>query len=130
MKHDYSDMALDKDGIPILTDLVPEEKMESAPVDRQPTPPPPPPPIRSPEDIARELLNSGMVQQQLDQMASELAQDVRLQIEQTLAEAVDEAVKRTLDKHTDIASQHIRRQLDTALPVLIARALLDAELHN
>lgn len=130
MKRDYSDLALDKDGIPILTDLVPEEKMESAPVDRQPAPPPPPPPIRSPEDIARELLSSGMVQQQLDQMASDLARDVRLQIEQTLAEAVDEAVKRTMDKHTDIASQHIRRQLDTALPVLIARALLDSELHS
>ncbi len=130
MKHDYSDLALDKDGIPILTDLVPEEKMESASLDTQPAPPPPPPPIRSPEDIARELLNSGMVQQQLDQMARDLAHDVRLQIEQTLAEAIDEAVKRTMDKHTDITSQHIRRQLDTALPVLIARALLDSELHT
>ena len=130
MKHDYSDLALDKDGIPILTDLVPEEEMESAPVDRTPAPPPPPPPMHSPEDIARGLLDSEMVQQQLNQMASELAQDVRLQIEQTLAEAVDEAVRKTMDKHTDIASQHIRRQQDTALPVLIARALLDAELHN
>ena len=66
MKHDYSDLALDKDGIPILTDLVPEEEMESASQDRPPAPPPPPPPIRSPEDIARELLNSEMVQQQLE----------------------------------------------------------------
>jgi len=130
MKHDYSDLALDKDGIPILTDLVPEEELESVSLDRQPAPPPPPPPIRSPDDIARELLNSEMVQQQLDQMASELAHDVRLQIEQTLAEAIDEAVKKTMDKHTDISSQLIRRQLDTALPVLIARALLDSELHT
>jgi hypothetical protein len=129
MKHDYSDLALDADGIPILTDLVPEKEMEGAPLKRQPAPPPPPPPIRSPEDIVRELLNSNMVRQQLDQMASELAYDVRLQIEQTLAEAVDDAVRTTMDKYTDITSQHIRRQLDTTLPMLIARALLDSELH-
>lgn len=129
MKHDYSDLALDEDGIPILTDLVPEKEMEGAPLYRQPAPPPPPPPIRSPEDIARELLNSNMVQSQLDQMASELAYDVRLQIEQTLAEAVDDAVRTTMDKYTDITSQHIRQQLASTLPMLIARALLDSELH-
>jgi hypothetical protein len=127
MKHNYSDLALDKDGIPILTDLVPEDKLENASRDNAAPPPPPPPPIFTPEDIARKLLSSDMVQQQLDQIANDLAHDMRLRIEQTLAESIDQAINRTLDNHTAHTAENIRQELILALPRLMARALEDAD---
>ena len=129
MNRDYPDLALDKDGVPILTDLVPDEAPdESPPPAGFAPPPPPPPPVLSASDIAREFLDSETVRQELDQMASDLARDVRLLIEQTLAEAIDEAINRSLERHNTRATEHIRKQLDAALPRLIARALQDSDL--
>ena len=128
MNRDYPDLALDKDGIPILTDLVPDEAPDKSPTAGVAPPPPPPPPVLSANDIAREFLNSETVRQELDQMASDLARDVHLLIEQTLAETIDEAINRSLERHNNRATEHIRKQLDAALPRLIARALQDSDL--
>lgn len=128
MNRDHTDLALDKDGIPILTDLVPDKSPDSSPQAGVAPPPPPPLPVLSPDDIARELLDSETVRQELDQMANDLARDVRLLIEQTLAEAIDEAINRSLERHNTRATEHIRKQLDASLPRLIARALQDSDL--
>jgi len=130
MKHDYTDLALDKDGIPILTDLVPDEEQETAAQGTAVPPPPPPSPVVSPADIARELLESETVRQQLDEMAGNLASDMRLQMEQTLAEAIDKAIDSALERYSSNAREHIREQLTGALPWLIARALQDTDLQG
>ena len=77
MKHDYTDLALDKDGIPILTDLVPDEEAETAAQDTAVPPPPPPSPVVSPADIARQLLESETVRQQLDELHQQLRSSSR-----------------------------------------------------
>ena len=128
MKQDYTDLALDKDGIPILTEMVEDEATETGQQAGAAPPPPPPAPVLTPEDIARDLLNSETVRQELDQMAYDLAQDVRIQIEQTLAEAIDEAINRSLERHNNRTAEQIRKQLDAALPRLIARALEHSDL--
>ena len=130
MSHDYSDLALDKDGIPILTDMVQDELPNSSPPAGNAPPPPPPAPVLSPDDLARELLNSESVREELDQIANDLARDVRLQIEQTLAEAIDEVINNSLERDNTRTTETIRRQLDAALPRLIARALQDTDLQT
>ena len=130
MKHDNTDLALDKDGIPILTDLVPDEKPEDTSSAKSVPPPPPPAPVISPADIARQLLDSETVRQQLDELAGNLANDMRLQMEQTLAEAIDRAIDSALDNYSTRSKEHIREQLDAALPWLVARALQDTDLRS
>ena len=65
MNRDYPDLALDKDGIPILTDLVRDQGLKGVPA------PPPahtpsitiPAMARSPDDIARDILASDEVRE-------------------------------------------------------------------
>ena len=130
MNRDYTDLALDKDGIPILTDLVTDEKPEDTSPANSVPPPPPPTPVISPTDIARQLIDSETVRQQLDELASDLASDMRLHMEQTLAEAIDQAIDSALDRYSTRSKEHIREQLDAALPWLIARALQDTDLRS
>ena len=126
MNIDYTDLALDAEGIPILTDLVQDDKVEHA----TSSVPEPTVPIRTPDDIARELLESDSVQKQLNQMADEFARDVRLQVEQTLAGTIDEAINKAMEQHSSNTYEHIRRQLNTVLPELISRALQQADLAD
>jgi L-lactate utilization protein LutC len=127
MNIDYTDLALDAEGIPILTDLVPDDSIEhttsSPPVTTTV-------PVRTPDDIARELLESDTVQQQLNQMANEFARDVRLQVEQTLAGSIDEAINKAMEQHSSKTYDHIRRQLNAVLPALISSALQKADLDD
>lgn len=126
MNIDYTDLALDAEGIPILTDLVPDDKVEHA----TPSAPEPTVPTRTPDDIARELLESDSVQKQLNQMADEFARDVRLQVEQTLAGTIDEAINKAMEQHSSNTYEHIRRQLNAVLPELISKALQQADLAD
>lgn len=126
MNIDYTDLALDAEGIPILTDLVPDDKLEHA----TSSAPEPTAPIRTPDDIARELLESDSVQKQLNQLADEFARDVRLQVEQTLAGTIDEAINKAMEQHSSNTYEHIRRQLNAVLPELISKALQQADLAD
>jgi hypothetical protein len=126
MNIDYTDLALDAEGIPILTDLVPDDAIEHA----ASSAPAPTAAVRTPDDIARELLESDTVQQQLNQMADEFARDVRLQIEQTLAGSIDEAINKAMEHHSSHTNEHIRRQLNAVLPALISSALQKADLAD
>jgi hypothetical protein len=121
MNTDHTELALDADGIPILTDLVPAKDMESTQAITAAELPVPP----TPREITDELLASEAVQLQLDQIAKNLAEDVRLQIEQTLAGAIDEAINKTLDKSSVLSYEKIRRQLDITLAEFVAKALQD-----
>lgn len=126
MKMDYTDLALDAEGIPILTDLVPDDSVERA----TSSTPVPTVPVRTPDDIARELLESDTVQQQLNRMADEFARDVRLQVEQTLAGTIDDAINKAMEQHSSHTYEHIRRQLNAVLPALISSALQKADLAD
>ena len=121
MNTDHTELALDADGIPILTDLVSADDIgstEAVSAAEHPASP-------TPREITRELLASDTVQLQLNQIANDLAEDVRLQIEQTLAVAIDEAIKTTLDKSNVRTYEKIRRQLDVTLAELVTQALQD-----
>jgi len=126
MNIDYTDLALDAEGIPILTDLVPDDKVEHT----APSAPEPVVPVRTPDDIARELLESDAMQKQLNQMANEFARDVRLQVEQTLAGTIDEAINKAMEQHSSNTYENIRRQLNAVLPELISKALQQADLAD
>lgn len=121
MNTDQSDLALDADGIPILTDLVSGDKPEGAPAGTTAVAFAPP----TAENITSELLASASVSQQLDQMADNLTRDMRLNIEQTLSVAIDEAVNQVLEKNHARIHDSIRRQLDVALAEIISEALQD-----
>ena len=125
MKTDHTNLPLDADGIPILTDLVTDEEPGTAPgVTRELID------FRTPEQIAHGLLASDNVKLLLNQMASDLARDVRLHLEQTLANAIDEAINTSLEVNTTRTRDMVRRQLDAALPELIARALHNTDLTS
>jgi len=122
MKPDYSDMALDADGIPILTERVTGEvepaQEAAAPVEV---------PTRTPAELASELLADDAIQEEIKRLASNLASDVRLRMEQTLAVAIDEAINTTMENQKQDAYEYIRRQLDTELPRLLGNALQDVD---
>ena len=118
MNTDHSELALDADGIPILTDLVSGDGLEGVPAGATVVPP-------SPKDITSELLASESVSQRLDRIADSLARDMRLHIEQTLAVAIDDAINRALDKNNTRTHDSIRHQLDVALAEIITAALQD-----
>ena len=124
MSPDSPDLALDANGIPILTNLVSNDQLTGAATDDTHAAQL----ERKAEDIARDLLESDIVQLRLEKMASDLANSVHLQIQQSLATAIDELVKQTMDSNTVITHKHIRQQLDAALPALITRALKDSDL--
>ncbi|MDX1698053.1 MAG: hypothetical protein R3308_07175, partial [Thiohalobacterales bacterium] len=76
MKTDQTNLPLDADGIPILTDLVAEDQPAAArDTSRELID------FRTPEQIARGILASDNVKLLLNQMANDLARDVRLQLE-------------------------------------------------
>jgi len=121
MKMEHTDLALDTEGIPILTDLVTEGARDDA-ADQSPQ--------QTSAEIVSELLQSERVKNQLDEIAASLARDARLQIEQTLAAAIDEAINKTLDNNSVSAYENIRRQLDLALPELLQQTLRDNDLTS
>jgi hypothetical protein len=126
MKTDHTELALDTEGIPILTDLITEDGTGNRAVNVVAKPHP----TQTPQDISRELLASEPIQQQLNQMARNLAQNVRLQVEQNLAQAIDDAIKQTLDNSSTDTYETVRKQLDSTVQELVTKALQDSELAS
>jgi hypothetical protein len=109
------DLAFDSDGIPILTDLVREDRLAAA-AHR-------PAGTMAPADIAGLLMGSELFREQLDETAASLAREVRDKTEQLLRSAIEKAISEALD-NCDISSfETIRQRLESSLPELLARAL-------
>lgn len=110
-------MPLDAQGIPILTELVDEatdgtlEALESQ---------------RDPREVVREIMESATLQQTLGAMADSIAQDVRLQLEQVLTTAIDDAINKVFAGSDSRTRDLINRKLETSIPEIIRQALQDA----
>ena len=118
MTNPNEDLVLDADGIPILTDLVREnetsDSTEQAPQNDV-----------SADELAALLLNSETFRQQLDEIAAELTHSVRQQVELALRPTLEEAISLALDDSNSASYEAVRKQLETALPDLLARTLQD-----
>ena len=116
MTNPSEDLVLDADGIPILTDLVREnetsESTEQSLKDEV-----------SPDELAGLLLNSETFRQQLDEITAELIRTVRQQLESTLRPTIEEAISLALDDSNTVSHEAVRKQLEAALPDLLARTL-------
>ena len=110
------DLVLDADGIPILTDLVRENETPESTEQPQKG-------DLSVDDLAGLLLNSDTFRQQLDEIAAELTRTVRQQIELALRPMIEEAISLALDDSSTASYEAVRKQLETALPDLLARTL-------
>ena len=112
------DLVLDAEGIPILTDLMREnetsESTQQAPQYDV-----------SADELAERLLNSDTFRQQLDEIAAELTRTVRQQIELALRPVIKEAITLALDDSNTASYEAVRKQLEAALPDLLARTLQD-----
>jgi hypothetical protein len=119
MTNPNEDLLLDADGIPILTDPVhkdeapafTEQALESHKEEM------------SAEELAGLLLNSDTFRQQLDEITAELTRTVRQQLESILRPTIEEAISLALDDSNTVSHQAVRKQLETALPDLLARTL-------
>jgi len=116
MTNPNEDLVLDADGIPILTDLVRENENPESTVQ-------PPQDDVSVDELAGLLLNSDTFRQQLDEIAAELAHAVRQQIEATLRPTLEEAISLAFDDSSTTSQETVRKQLEAALPDLLARTL-------
>lgn len=116
MSTENEELAFDSDGIPILTNIVYDDEDNDQPQDDQPTSP------ASAEQL-HDLLQSKAFGEQLDELATALARNIRKQLERDLRSAVDAAISYGLDSGDKTTRQAIRKQLDSALPELLARAL-------
>lgn len=116
-----TELALDRDGLPILTDRVPEHELLAADE-------------LAPEawlagmttqEIADELLASEIFQHQLDAVATELTRSIRLQVEQALGIAIENVIPQALEDNSVHSFELIRRQLEQVLPELLAKVMQD-----
>jgi hypothetical protein len=111
------ELVVDADGIPILTELVHEYETgtpEGQPQDAV---------TESPAVIADRLLKSRSFQQQIEQVAATLSQQVHDQVEQSLRPALEEAINLALEDSSTHSAEALRQQLESSLPELLARAL-------
>ncbi|TFG79504.1 MAG: hypothetical protein E4H19_16375 [Chromatiales bacterium] len=115
-------LPLDSEGIPILTDLVSDQELMHA---RDMAEPDETPAYLSTAQIADELLSSELFQQQLDEVAAELARGIRLQVEQALGTAIEDVINEALDRNNARSFELIRVQLEDAVPELLAKAMQD-----
>lgn len=114
-------LALDVDGLPILTDRVEEDELLAADElasDMQL-------PGLTTAEIAEELLASEVFQQQLDSVATELTRNIRLQVEQALGIAIENVVTQALEDNSVHSFELIRHQLEQSLPELLAKVMQD-----
>ena len=119
MTNPNEDLLLDADGIPILTDPVhrdeapafAEQPLESHKEEM------------SAEELTGLLLNSDTFRQQLDEITAELTRTVRQQLESTLRPTIEEAISLALDDSNTVSHEAVRKQLETALPDLLAHTL-------
>lgn len=116
MSTEHEQLAFDSDGIPILTDIIYDDTDAGQPTGHRPAGP-------SSAELALELLESDAFQQQLDELASGLARDVRQQLEQALRPVIDVAISHALESGDNNSTNAIRQHLEAALPELLARAV-------
>jgi hypothetical protein len=121
MNNQTAELILDPDGLPILTDHVEEEELRAAKESATEAQLP----AMTQAEIAEELLSSQIFQQQLDSVAAELASSIRLQVEQTLGVAIENAITDALEDNTVHSFELIRQQLEQALPDMLARVMQD-----
>ena len=115
-------LPLDSEGVPILTDLVSTEELlqaDTARFGRYNN--------MSTTEIAEELLSSELFQHLLDELASELSRNLRLQTEQALGTAIEDVIGKTLDRNNARTFELIRVQLEDALPELLSKVLQDQD---
>ncbi len=121
MSNQSTELALDADGLPILADRVWEDELLAA--DELATDP------QLPElttaEIVDELLASEIFQQQLDAVATELTRSIRLQMEQVLGVAIENAISQALENNSVHSFELVRQQLEQTLPELLARVMQD-----
>ena len=119
------DLALDEDGVPVLTDVVsPEQAFGTAPLRASQLA------HMSVEDITQTILGSESIRRRLDDIAAELTRSVRIQVEQLLRPAVEQAVTEVMDDSGSAAFDAIRQQLDDALPEILADVLHEETTEN
>lgn len=116
MTTEHEALAFDSDGIPILTDIVYDDDTAGQPSGYRPAGP-------SSAKLALELLESDAFQQQLGELAAELARDVRQQLEQALRPVIDVAISHALESGDNSSTNAIRQRLEAALPELLAQAM-------
>jgi hypothetical protein len=114
-------LLLDPDGIPILTDLVhddvtPNTAGETRKSGNDEV---------SVDELASLLLNSDTFKEQLDKIAAELTRSVRQQLELALRPTLEEAILLAFDESNTTSCEAVRKQLEAALPGLLARTLQD-----
>ena len=115
------DIPLDRQGIPILTEVIPDgsdpEQEHSGLASRLAG--------MTPAEITDTLLESGSFRHQLDEVAEALTRNARQQVEQALRPIIEEAISQGLDNSGTSTYDTIREQLETALPDIIAQTLQD-----
>lgn len=116
-----NELALDEDGLPILTGAVVR--------DHQPTGEQPDaanrPQATSPVLVADRLLDDEAFRQKFDEFAAKLTVNARQHMKNSLKPAIDEAIDEALNASGDEIYQAITEQLESALPDILARALQD-----
>ena len=114
------DLVLDADGIPILTELVQEHAADTITerYEDEPTT------ATTPAEIADKLLGSKSFHQQLAEISATLTLELHQQIEQSLRPAIEQAIVLALEDSNTHSAEAVRQQLETALPGLIAQALV------
>jgi len=118
--HDL-DLVIDSDGLPVLTELVPEQDLQAAQGGK------PRMAGMSIADIANDLLDSEVFQRQLDDISRDLSRNIRLQLEQALGIALENVVNEALEHNKLRSFELIRQQLEGTLPVLLAKIIQDEE---
>ena len=116
MSTEHEELAFDSDGIPILTDIVYDDDDSSEPPDYRLA-------GMTSTELARELLQNDAFRQQLDELATGLARNIRQQLEQALRPVIDVAISHALESGDNTSRQTIRQELEATLPELLAQTL-------
>jgi hypothetical protein len=117
----HEELPVDEDGIPILRDVVHTEAENED--------------IRQPEpgffgmslDITtREILGNPSLRKALDELAAELSLNIYQHIDRSIRPVIEQAITSAMDEAGNNAYDEIRRQLESAVPEILARVLEEA----
>jgi hypothetical protein len=115
------DLVLDKDGVPVLTDVIRQEQDAVVPEAQ----------VREPaealpvNDTLQALLASKALRQRLDAIAGELVDQFRGELEELLRPAIEQVLTEVMDDSRNATFDAIRGELGTRLPALLAELLQD-----
>ncbi len=116
------ELALDEEGIPVLTDIVrDEDEPESAGsslANRVSD--------MAPQEIADELLGSDVFRRHLEEVAATLSHNVCQQMERALQPILEEVITQALNDSNTTSYETVRRQLESSLPDLVVEALQES----